>query len=871
MSESNRRPPRRRRGVNPRAAFFERVARAAITMGGIGTIVAVFGILLFLVWVVWPLFSSASVEPRKEYAIGAPGPAPTWRVGIDEGLHLAWTLDRAGVAASFDMQTGARLGIEMPFTDGTPTCGAFQALSDEVLFGFADGTVQRGRLGFDTTFLEGEDLPEHLRGLRPGGIEKHDGAIVERTNAGQLRATRFAVQLTEPVKVADGDPLEHVDIVFTPGGESIATFQRDAESGAVRLATSRVRITENMLTGEVKRRLTTSDLTALLPTGSPDAQAESPSTLVMSGSGQSLLVAWRDGRVANFDLRDPSAPRLVELVDVVPSPTATLTAFEPLSGRASFIVGDSEGRVTKWFTVRDDASELGDQRLTRVTEFPQGSRGVERIAVASRSRVFVVSFADGELAGYHGTTGDRTFQARSGEPMAALTLAPKQNAVLARTATGLQLWPVRMEHLDATVASMFQPVWYEGYPGPTHTWQSTGGTSDFEPKYGLWPLVFGTLKATLYSLLFGAPLALLAALYTSEFLSPKLRAPIKSTVELMASLPSVVLGFLAALVIAPFVQSVLPATLAAFLMIPVAVLLGAYLWQLIPQARAIRWQGWQRFSMIALMIPIGILGGVALGGPVEAVLFAGDIQAWLDGQRGGAFPGWFFLFVPLSGLVAAFLNARFLGGAVRRKAVTEPRGLLARLELARFGGWFVATLALAAGAALLLTVLGIDPRGDIVGTYVQRNAMIVGFAMGFAIIPIVYTLAEDALSEVPAHLREGSLGAGATPWQTATRIVIPFAMSGMFSALMIGLGRAVGETMIVLMAAGNTPILEWNVFAGFRTLTANIAVEMPEAPPGSTHYRTLFLAALVLFTLTFVLNTIAELVRRHFRRRMQAL
>jgi phosphate transport system permease protein len=120
---------------------------------------------------------------------------------------------------------------------------------------------------------------------------------------------------------------------------------------------------------------------------------------------------------------------------------------------------------------------------------------------------------------------------------------------------------------------------------------------------------------------------------------------------------------------------------------------------------------------------------------------------------------------------------------------------------------------------------------------------------------------------VPEHLRGASLGAGATQWQTATRIIIPTAMSGLFSAVMVGLGRAVGETMIVLMAAGNTPVLDWNIFNGFRTLSANIAVEMPEAVKDSTHYRTLFLCALVLFIMTFVLNTIAESVRQRFRKR----
>jgi phosphate transport system permease protein len=154
---------------------------------------------------------------------------------------------------------------------------------------------------------------------------------------------------------------------------------------------------------------------------------------------------------------------------------------------------------------------------------------------------------------------------------------------------------------------------------------------------------------------------------------------------------------------------------------------------------------------------------------------------------------------------------------------------------------------------------------------VQRNALVVGFVMGFAIIPIVYTIAEDALAAVPDHLRAASLGAGATTWQTTVRVVVPTAMSGLFSAVMIGFGRAVGETMIVLMAAGNTPVMDWNVFNGFRTLSANIAVELPEAVQGSTHYRMLFLAALVLFAITFVLNTLAETVRLRYRKRRVSL
>jgi phosphate transport system permease protein len=139
--------------------------------------------------------------------------------------------------------------------------------------------------------------------------------------------------------------------------------------------------------------------------------------------------------------------------------------------------------------------------------------------------------------------------------------------------------------------------------------------------------------------------------------------------------------------------------------------------------------------------------------------------------------------------------------------------------------------------------------------------------MGFAVIPIIFAISDDALSNVPANLSAASLALGATRWQTVARIVLPAASPGIFAAVMIGLGRAVGETMIVLMATGNTPVLDWNAFNGFRTLSANIAVEIPEAPQGGTLYRTLFLSAVLLFAVTFLINTAAELVRERIRRR----
>ena len=147
--------------------------------------------------------------------------------------------------------------------------------------------------------------------------------------------------------------------------------------------------------------------------------------------------------------------------------------------------------------------------------------------------------------------------------------------------------------------------------------------------------------------------------------------------------------------------------------------------------------------------------------------------------------------------------------------------------------------------------------------YEQRNSLVVGFIMGFAVIPVIFTISEDALSNVPPSLIAASEALGA--------VVLPVASAGIFSALMIGLGRAVGETMIVLMATGNTPIMDWNIFNGMRTLSANIATELPEAAQDSTHYRVLFLGGLILFSMTFILNTLAEIVRQRLRKRFNVV
>ena len=248
--------------------------------------------------------------------------------------------------------------------------------------------------------------------------------------------------------------------------------------------------------------------------------------------------------------------------------------------------------------------------------------------------------------------------------------------------------------------------------------------------------------------------------------------------------------------------------------------------------------------------------------------FAGLFLApYVEGHLPGIFS--LLMLLPIGILVAGFIFSR-LPESIRLR-VPDGWESMILIPVLLFVGW----LSLYMSPYMEAWFFGGDMRmwisHDLGITYDQRNALVVGLAMGFAVIPNIYSIAEDAVFSVPRGLTLGSLALGATPWQTMTRVVILTASPGIFSALMIGMGRAVGETMIVLMATGNTPIMEMNLFEGLRTLAANVAVEMPESEVGGSHYRVLFLSALVLLLFTFVMNTLAELIRQRLRKKYSSL
>jgi phosphate transport system permease protein len=440
--------------------------------------------------------------------------------------------------------------------------------------------------------------------------------------------------------------------------------------------------------------------------------------------------------------------------------------------------------------------EGSSERLFGETkEFDGVGEGTPVFAPSLRNKSFLTG-AGGALSVRHLTSGATRWEgAADFEPVAATIDGKAEHFFIAGREGQVQRFELDDPHPEAGWRAFFGKVWYEGGPEPVYQWQSTGGSDDFEPKLSLIPLIVGSLKGTFYALLFSVPVALLAAVFSAAFLPHDMKRVVKPAMEIMASLPSVVLGFLAGIWLAPIIEDKVPSILLVCLSLPVSALLVGLLWSRQPMEVRGRFEGGREWIVLLPVLVLVSWVAWSLGPVLERFLF------------------------------------------VYREPSTGR-------EIADFRLWWPQATGL---------------------SFDQRNSLVVGFMMGFAVIPVIFTIAEDALSNVPKTLTAAASALGASRWQVVRSIIIPVASPGIFSALMIGFGRAVGETMIVVMATGNTPVTEWNIFSGMRTLSANIAVELPEAAPGSTHYRTLFLGALVLFLLTFLLNSAAEVMRQRLR------
>lgn len=735
-----------------RRMLADRVFHHVMSVGGVSVIVAVSLIFFYLASVVVPLFVPPEIQSRANFQMPGAAAQATAALSAEEQREIGTRLGQQGDIAFFRFGDGAMVSqsaIPLPAGAAVTAFDLGERATYSLGYGLSNGGVVLAKLGYAVTFPQGKrqitPSVQYPLGEAPVQVDPRGAAI-----------RLLSIQQSEE-------------------GSTVAALTDDG-----RLLVSAVNVTKNLMTGDTKSEVQQAEI---------DTPPQAIRRLMVESKQRELYVLHGEHSLTRYDISNKTAPRRVETVELAPD-GRRVTAMTMLSGGFSIIVGTDAGELAQWFLVRQDGNNF---KLTRIRDLPAMPAAVTALAPEFHRKGFVAGDQQGHLGSYFATSKRQLFVEKlADKPLTVLGIPPRGNGYLAQSADGkVYTAAVHNDFPEVSFHALWEKVWYESYERPDYVWQSSAGHSDFEPKFSLSPLTYGTLKAAAYAMMVAAPLAILGAIFAGYFMSAGMRTIVKPTIEVMAALPTVVLGFLAGLWLAPLIENNLAGVLLSLLLMPLAVIFASYLWTLLPEPLRLRVApGWEA-ALLAPVIVFTVWFFFQLGHPIEAAFFGGDMPNWLSNQ------------------------------------------------------------------------LGIK--------YEQRNSLVVGITMGFAVTPVIFSIAEDAIFSVPKSLTSGSLALGATPWQTLVHVVLLTASPGIFSALMIGLGRAVGETMIVLMATGNTAVMDFSMFSGFRTLSANIGVELPEAGVGETHYRLLFLAALVLFIFTFVVNTLAELVRQRLREKYQTV
>ena len=936
-------PPPAQRKTGKRVRILDRVARLVISSGGVAVLAAMLGIMVFLVLTAAPLFRGArvvGVGPQGELTREL-SPAV---VRLINGVDRAVVITTDGIFEDIALKSG-RVGSRIPMANGTEmTAVSFEPGRWRATLGTADGRILTRHVDLHwhavpsdaavPAVAPGQTLPiaEPAERVRLAELLNIPGDLAEQSyfeadETGAITLWEPIVEFVSDLEISEGEgAILRVDSSGTGVRSRFISAIRADRTGMFGNVRSTVRLDGGGTTERVRP----------YPFEIP-SERPIPDHLFVLADGSSVLLVWNDGFFQRLDTRNPGSGIGVAESGALIEPGTTITAAAMALGGQTLIVGDSNGSISTFLLVEGDAADSTDSRsVRRVWRVRAGEGAVIDLAPGDRDRTVVVSTEDNAVSVFHITSQKRLFHRTMVNDLRAAVASPSTDLLFALSSDrSFQSLRVNPGYPGASFVSLFGKVHYEGYAEPAYVYQSTGDAQS-EPKFSLVPLLFGTIKATIFAMIFALPLAIAAAIYSSEFMHRGVHRIVKPAIELMASLPSVVIGFVAAIFVAPLVRDWLPAIMVGMLVVPLSAAFAGTLWQMIPPRFARRLGS--RIQMLGALALFAIsiaLSGLA-GPTVEHSMFSpsrdsrlvaaghfepipegvarpvaenldtisqarraamradgvyivkgelvrpvdtgqtldttpGSIERWLDGTYGQPFPGWVVAMMFPSAFIVPFVIGRVIARPWNTWLDARSRPSAALAEVARFVFQFAAIVGVAVALAWLLSAAGLDPRDSIFGRFTPKNTFVVGLVMGLAVIPIIYTISEDALASVPNTLRSASLGAGATRWQTALRVVLPVAASGIFSATMIGLGRAVGETMIVLMATGNTPVMDWNIFSGFRTLAANIAVELPEAPPGDTHYRVLFLCGLVLFLMTLLINTTAEIVRQHFRKRNAAL
>ncbi len=723
----------------------DKLVKYCITSGGALVLVTLLLIFAYLLYVVLPIFAPVSIAAQKEFSYQSNG--NVLALGLDEQNDIAYQISDDGKLSFYSLRSKelGNLLLEESMLSEYSAFAKTSATSNAYIFANSQGQALIFKPEFETSY------PDDIRLITP--------EIIYPFGAEKLQIDAQAHKITA------------VSFEFGEEGAAIAAVTDDKRGIYLALTA-----TEDMMTEELVWQQEVVALPSL-----PN-QIEQ---MLLSPDLKNLFVRSNNDLLV-YDVSDIENIRVKSAL-AINALDANVTDMQLLTGASSLIVANDNGVISQWFEVLQD----NKRTFTFIRDF-KASAKVTSITPEYFRKGFLSTDQQGYLSVFHTTGATQLLNEKlsSSENM-QVAISPRANALLLADDSRLRLFSIDNEHPEITWSALWQKVWYEGYPEPKYLWQSTSASDDFEAKMSLVPISFGTIKAAFYAMLFAVPIAISAAIYTAYFMSAGIRSYIKPTVEIMEALPTVILGFLAGLWLAPLIENQLPGIILLIISLPLSVLATALAWGALPkQIKESIPEGYHPLILIPILLLVGY-ASMSFSSTLELWLFNGDTRMYLTNE------------------------------------------------------------------------LGIN--------FDQRNSLVVGIAMGFAVIPTIFSIAEDAIFSVPKSLTMGSLALGATPWQTLAKVVILTASPGIFSAVMMGAGRAIGETMIVLMATGNTPIMDWNIFEGMRSLSANIAVEMPESEVGSSHYRVLFLAAFVLFIFTFFFNTVAEFVRQRLREKYSSL
>lgn len=730
----------------------DKIFGSTMAIGGISVIIAILLIFFYLFWVVIPLFSSPSLTPGDTYSVASEqSDESILYAALEEYAEIAFMLRDTGQYQFIDATSGTEIDSGDIVDQSAPiaTTSAGDPSTRAIFAAVGLNQVQVIRPEYKLSY------PNDKRKITPD----------------------LTYPLgSDPITIeSDPSPIRLISGQSTEDETTIVTL-----SAANKLTLTHITKEESFLDDEVTIEQESTEI---------PLYESAIKTMRLDIDQRELILVTDNNELVLFDVQNKRSPKLVDRVSL-DTDGHPITTLEFLAGGISILVGDAGGTISQWFPVRDQNNNYS---LQKVRSFNATNSPINDIQPEYFRKGFVAADASGTVSFYH-TSAERhllSYQI-SQQALNKIAIGPRANALLSIDENGnANLATVHNEHPEVSFKSLWQEVWYESRDKPEYIWQSSSASSDFEPKFSLTPLTFGTIKAAFYAMVFAMPLAILGAVYTAYFMTPKMRAIVKPSIEVMAALPTVILGFLAGLWLAPLIERYLPGVFIATITVPLSFIAASAVFHLLPEKIKYRIpDGWEAAMLIPLVC-FGVWFSFLISPGIETAFFGGNMPNWISENLGLA--------------------------------------------------------------------------------YDQRNSLVVGMAIGFAVIPTIFSISEDAVFGVPKHLTTGSLALGATPWQTVIGVVLLTASPGIFSAVMIGLGRAVGETMIVLMATGNTPIMDLNIFQGFRALSANIAVEMPESEVDSTHYRILFLAALVLFAVTFIFNTVAEVVRQRLREKYSNL